>query len=103
MKHHIEHDLDEATARKVTDRAFAEYKARYPSYDPQLRWTSDQLAEISINAKGIRLKGTMEISPKTITMELDVPFLFRPFQKVAIDVIDREVKVWIGKAHEGKL
>jgi hypothetical protein len=103
MKHVIDHDLDTTTARKVADRAFAEYKARFPNYEPNAHWVSDTRADISFNAKGIHIKGAMEITEKTIAMELDVPFLFRPFQKKAIEVIDREVRVWLGKAREGKL
>lgn len=103
MKHIIDHDLDVATARKVADRAFAEYKARFPNYEPTVNWSSERQAEISFNAKGIRLKGTMEIAAKAIEMELNVPLLLRPFQKMAIEVIDREVRVWIGKAHQGQI
>ena len=38
-----------------------------------------------------------------IVMDLDVPFLFRPFQKRAMEVIEREVQVWIGKARSGEI
>lgn len=103
MKHTIDHDLDPATAKKVTDRAFAEYSNRYPDYQPTLRWASDQRADVSFNAKGIKLNGSMDISPKAIVLDLDVPFLLRPFQKKAMEVIEREVKVWIGKAKAGQL
>lgn len=103
MKHEIAHSLDLATAKKVTDRAFDEYKTRYPDYGPNLRWLDERRAEISFNAKGIRLDGTMQVAERTISLDLDVPFLFRPFQKKAIEVIDREVKVWIAKANAGQL
>ena len=52
MKHVIEHGLDEATARKVTEHAFAEYKAKYPSYDPTLSWTSDRAAKFRARRRG---------------------------------------------------
>lgn len=103
MKHEIAHSLDLATAKKVTDRAFAEYKARFSDYDPTLRWVNDQRAEITFNAKGIRLNGAMELAPKAIVLELDVPFLFRPFQKTAIGIIEKEVKAWIEKANQGQI
>jgi hypothetical protein len=103
MKHTIDHDLDLATAKKVTDRAFAEYGSRYPGYEPTLRWTNDRRADVSFNAKGVKLGGEMVIAEKSISLDLDVPFLFRPFQKKAIEVIDREVKVWIEKARNGQI
>lgn len=103
MKHEIPHDLDAATAKKVTDKAFDAYKARFPEYSPNLTWASDRRAEVSFHALGKSLNGSMEIADKTITLDLDVPFLMRPFQGKAVEVIDREVKKWIGKAKAGEL
>jgi hypothetical protein len=36
-------------------------------------------------------------------MELNVPFLLRPFQKTALGVIENEIKRWIDKAKAGKV
>ena len=55
MKHTIDHDLDLATAKKVIDRAFAEYGTRYPAYQPHLRGVDERRADVSFNAKGARL------------------------------------------------
>jgi hypothetical protein len=103
MKHEIPHTLDLATAKKVTDRAFSEYSARFPDYAPTLRWATERRAEIAFKAKGIRLEGAMEVAEKAISLELDVPFLFKPFQKMAVEVIEKEVKVWIEKAKSGQI
>jgi hypothetical protein len=103
MKHSIDHDLDMATAKKVTDRAFAEYGSRYPDYKPTLSWIDERRADVSFSAKGVHLGGAMVIAERSISLDLDVPFLFRPFQKKAIEVIDREVKVWIQKARNGQI
>jgi hypothetical protein len=103
MKQLIPHDLDMPTAKRVVDRAFDEYRLRYPDYQPSLRWLDDHRAEASFNAKGIKLHGTMLLEPKTITLDLDVPFFFRPFQKRALEVIEREVRVWLDKARAGEL
>jgi hypothetical protein len=103
MKHVIQHDLDMPTAKRVVDKAFAEYQARFPDYKPTLAWDSDTHAACSFNAKGVKLAGSMTIETSSIVMDLDVPFLFRPFQKVAVNVIDDEVRRWIGKAKAGEL
>lgn len=103
MKHTIQHDLDTPTAKKVVERAFAEYSAKYAEYRPNLSWASDRKADVSFNAKGVKLNGAMEIEPGNIGLELDVPFLLRPFQKKAIEVIDREVRVWLAKAKAGEI
>src|SRR5262245_48525106 len=103
MEHLIPHDLDLATAKKVADRAFEEYKKRLASYDPQMRWIDDRRAEVSFSAMAMTLKGSLEITKDQIKFELEVPFLLRPFKKKAIDIIDREVKLWIGKAKAGEI
>ena len=103
MKHAIPHDLDTATAKKVTDRAFAEYRARYPGYSPTLRWADERRAEIAFSVKGMHVSGSMTIAERTIDVDLDVPFLLRPFRSVALEVIEREVIAWVGKAHAGQI
>jgi hypothetical protein len=103
MKHVIPHDLEMSLAKRVADRAFAEYKSRFPDYHPSLLWVSDQRANIAFSARGIKLAGAMLIEARAIALELDVPFLFRPFQKTAIEVIEREVNVWLERARAGEL
>ncbi|HSN98904.1 MAG TPA: polyhydroxyalkanoic acid system family protein [Candidatus Nanopelagicales bacterium] len=103
MKHVVPHDLDQDTARRVTDKAFSAYKDRFAEYNPTLQWVNDQRAEVGFSAKGISLKGAFELKPGQIEMDLDVPFLLRPFKGKAISVIDEEIKRWIGKAKAGEL
>jgi hypothetical protein len=103
MKHVIQHDLDMPTAKRATDRAFEEYSRRYPDYHPSLSWTDERHAEVGFKAKGVKLSGAILLEEKSITLDLDVPFLFRPFQKMALDVIEREVRVWLEKARAGEL
>jgi Putative polyhydroxyalkanoic acid system protein (PHA_gran_rgn) len=103
MKHAIPHDLDTATAKKVTDRAFDEYKARFAAYSPTLRWATDRHAEIAFSVKTMHVGGSMTIEDRSIDVDLDVPFLLRPFRSMALEVIDREVKAWIVKAHAGQI
>ncbi len=103
MKHTIEHDLDQATAKRVIDRAFASYKAQLPDYNPTLAWATDRLAKVAFSAKGVQIKGTMTVGTGEIVLDLDVPWLFRIFQGKAVGIIDREVRVWIAKAKAGEV
>jgi hypothetical protein len=43
------------------------------------------------------LTGSVEIKDKSIDLDLDVPFLLRPFQGQAISVIEGEIRVWLDK------
>ena len=103
MKHVIAHDLDVSTAKKVAERAFAEYQHRYAKYDPHFRWATDHRAEVVFNAKGFTLEGKMEVGAREITLDLKVPLLLRPFKGRAMEIIDREVKRWLVRAHQGDL
>ena len=103
MKHVIQHDLDEPLAKRVVDSAFAAYAARYPAYKPSLAWRSDRRADVGFDVKGVKLSGSMTLGANEIDLELDVPFLLRPFQNKALEVIEREVRLWVAKAQAGEV
>jgi hypothetical protein len=103
MKHQIAHDLEPSVAKEVAVRAFESYQKRFADYHPKLNWTGDKDARIEFNVKGMKLQGSIGIQPRTIDLDLDVPFVFRLFKSKAIDVIEREVRAWIEKAKRGEL
>jgi hypothetical protein len=103
MKHQIAHDLDENVAKEVAVRAFESYQKRFADYRPKMQWVGAKDARIEFSVKGLKLQGTIGILPRAIELDLDVPFVFRLFRNKAIEVIEREVKNWIGKAKRGEL
>lgn len=103
MKHVMPHDLSPELAKLAAERAFASYREKYANYNPVLTWISDERAKASFSAKGVTLNGTVELLPKSIAFDLDVPFLLRPFKKKAMDIMDRELNHWIAKAKAGEL
>ena len=103
MKHVMSHDLPQETARKVAEHAFDAYRERYASYQPTLTWTSERLAEASFNAKGLELRGTLELLPSSIAFELEVPFLLRVFKGKAMQIMERELAHWSDKAKRGEI
>jgi hypothetical protein len=103
MKHAVPHDLGPERAKKVAEAALASYQQKFAKYQPEARWTSETRAAISFRAKGISLNGTLDVRPNSIEMDLDVPFLLRPFQGKAIGVIEEAIKDWIAKAKAGQL
>jgi len=102
MKHSVPHDLGKEAAKRAAMAAFDAYKARYAKYNPTANWTNDR-ADISFTAKGITLKGVLEVLPNSIDMDLDVPFLLRPFKDKAMNAINGEITDWIGKARRGEI
>lgn len=103
MKHSVPHDLDPEQARLVTDKALHAYKERFSDYCPEVCWQDDSHAEVKFKAKGVTLKGKFELLPGQINMDMDVPFVFKLFQKKAIEVVEREIREWIGRAKRGEL
>jgi hypothetical protein len=103
MKHQIPHDLDVNVAKEVAARAFDSYRARFANYQPKLQWTGERDARIEFQVKGLKLQGSIGILPRAIELDLDVPFVFRLFKSKAVEVIEREVRVWIAKAKAGEL
>jgi hypothetical protein len=103
MKHYIPHGLDLPLAKKATQKAFETYKAKFADYNPTEKWVSDTRAEIGFQAKGIKLSGSIELEPKRIGLELEVPFLLKMFQGKAIAIIEEEIKEWVEKARKGEL
>ncbi len=99
----IKHDLDVALAKRATEQAFAGYKARFAEFNPTENWVSENRSEIAFSVKGMTLDGAIEIHPGEIHLELDVPFLLKPFRKKALSVIEEEIQDWVAKAKAGEL
>lgn len=103
MKHSVPHDLSPELAKTAAEKAFAAYAERFAEYRPVMRWLDDQRSETSFTVKGITLTGTIELGRREILLDLDVPFLLRPFKAKAIQVIEREIRTWVERARTGKL
>jgi hypothetical protein len=103
MKHAVLHDLGPERAKKVAEAALTSYERKFAKYHPRAQWTSPTRANISFSAKGMTLSGTLEVRATSIEMDLDVPFLLRPFQGTAVGVIEGEIKEWIAKAKAGEI
>jgi hypothetical protein len=103
MKHAVPHDLGQDLAKKVADSAFASYAQKFAKYSPKADWVTPKRANISFSVKGMTLRGSLEVSATSIDMDLDVPFLLKPFKGTAISVIEGEIRDWIEKAKAGEI
>ncbi|MFZ5895619.1 MAG: polyhydroxyalkanoic acid system family protein [Myxococcota bacterium] len=98
MKHVVSHDLGQERAKKVAESALSSYAQKFAQYSPEVRWHSNNKANIAFKIKGMTLSGSLEVLERTIEMDLDVPFMLRPFKSKALDVIEGEIQDWIKKA-----
>src|SRR4051812_27398035 len=101
MKHSVPHDLGQERAKKVAESALSTYSQKYANYNPKVTWTSANTADISFKVKGLSLSGSLEVLDRSIDLDMDVPFLLRPFKSQALGVIEGEIKDWIKKAKTG--
>ena len=98
MKHVVSHDLGQERAKKVAESALSSYSEKFAKYSPEVRWKTENQAHIAFKIKGMTLSGSLEVLDKTIEMDLDVPFMLRPFKSQALSVIEGEIQDWIRKA-----
>ena len=97
MKHQVPHSLGQEKAKQVAIQALASYQRRFAEYSPRVDWTSDSMAKIGFNIKGLKLNGAIEVLPDNFSLDLDVPFVLRPFRGTALAVIEDEIRKWISK------
>lgn len=103
MQHTVSHDLSIELARKAADHALASYQHRFPQYRPTVTWTEPTKATVEFHVTGMSFNGLFEIRPREISMELEVPFLLRPFKNRALEVIEAEIRTWVDKAKRGEI
>jgi len=100
MKHTVLHDLGQDRAQHVAEKALASYSDRFAEYKPTVDWTAPHRARISFKVKGFELNGALAVNPNNIEMDLEVPFFLRPFKQTALNVIEDEIRSWLGKADQ---
>ena len=103
MKHSVSHDLGQERAKQAAEAAIKSYGEKFAKYHPQTRWVTPNRAEISFTVKGIHLSGSIEVREREIDLDMEVPFLLRPFKSQAISVIEGEIREWIDKARAGQV
>ncbi len=103
MKHSVPHTVGQEMAQKVTRAALKSYAERFSEYQPRVTWQTEDQASVGFSVKGMSLSGQVKVRESTIDLEMDVPFLFKPFQKVAMSKIEEEIDGWMAKAKRGEI
>ncbi|WP_437601133.1 polyhydroxyalkanoic acid system family protein [Sorangium sp. So ce590] len=99
MKHTVHHDLNDEEAKSAVLRAMAQYCDRYAEYAPSMLWSDERRADLGFSFKGCKLGGRIELRPRTVDLEIDVPLPLRMFQRMAIAAIDTAMRRFIDEAH----
>ena len=103
MKHSIPHDLNPEQLRAAV-RKFAEvYVQRFQEYNATTEWLNDDQVEVRFKVKGVKLAGRLDLQPKEIGLDMDVPWAFNLFKSRAMKTIEDEVRPWLERAKQGDL
>lgn len=86
---------DPARLRALVDEALAYYQSRYPRAAPEVTWHSPERAELRVQVRGIKLAGQVSFHPDAVEVAVEVPFLLRPLQGLAITRVEHEVTRWL--------
>jgi len=103
VRHVIEHDLTPEQLRLAVSRFADVYCQRFAEYGTTAEWIGDDRVEVRFKVKGIRLAGTLELMPREIGIDMDVPLPLRLFKSRAVSAIEEEVTPWLAKAKAGEL
>ncbi len=103
MTHDIPHDLDFDLAKLAAVKAAEAYGERFAEYDYKAKWVSNDRVELGFTVVGKRLEGAMTVKRDRLQLELEVPFMLRPFRGKAIEIIEKEARQWMAKAKRGEL
>jgi hypothetical protein len=103
MQHAIKHGLTHDQAKAAARSALEQYSQKLAKYAPQIDWQGDSKLKIGFTAKGVHIEGALSIEPDRFVVDVDIPFLLRPFKSKAIEKVEAEAQTWIAKAKAGQL
>jgi hypothetical protein len=103
MKHSVTHTVGKEMATKVAKAALSSYASRFTEYGAKATWATEDRADIGFSVKGMSLNGKVEVRDQAIDLELDVPFILKPFQRQAMAKIESEIDKWMAKAKRGEI
>ena len=103
MQHAIKHGLTHDQAKATVRSAIESYSQKLAKYSGKVVWQGDSKVTIAVSAKGVNLEGSLSIEPDRYVVDVDIPFLLRPFRSRAMQVVEAETQTWIAKAKAGQL
>ena len=103
MKASIKHDLTPEQLRLAVRKFADAYVNRFAEYNAEAAWLNDDQVEVRFKVKGVRLAGRLDLRPREIGLNMDVPLPFHLFKSRAMRAFEEEVTPWLEKAKRGEL
>jgi hypothetical protein len=103
VKHQISHDLAPEQLEKAVRRFAEVYCERFRAYQAEAHWRDPRTLEVSFKVAGTALRGSLQLGPRALEVEMKVPMAFRLFKGRAVRAIEEEVQPWLAAARRGEL
>ena len=93
MRIAIPHKTTRAKARKIVEDKLRNLEQHYGHYAKEVEheWQGDTL-HVGFNAKGIKAKGTVEITETELIVDGKLPLLAKPFESRIRSTVEREAE-----------
>lgn len=103
MKHQIPHSLPPEQLEQAVRRFADVYCERFRDHEAEATWRDATTLEVTFRVAGSTLRGNLQLGPRALEIEMNVPLAFRLFKSRALRAIDEEVKPWLAAAARGEL
>ena len=93
MRIAVEHHTTREKARKIVEQRLKNAEKQYGQMASDLdwEWHGDTL-HVSVKAKGMSLKGTLEVTDTAVIVDGKLPLLARPFETKIRHTVEREAE-----------
>lgn len=102
MKHTVTHPLTRDAARTTLDRMLQTYGSHYAEHDVRTAWADDDTATIAFQVGRRTVEGRVAVRDDCYELDVDLPFLLRPFQGRIARAVDEEVAKWLDATSGGR-
>jgi hypothetical protein len=98
MRHSVHHELEPARAKAMLDRALDTYRAHYAEHGVETAWIDERTAEIGFELTGSKVDGRITVCEDCFDIDLDLPWILRPFSRRIAHSFEQELQRWMAQA-----
>lgn len=98
MRQTVPHSLAPGEARELIERALETYRRHYPEHSIESEWGDVETARVGFHVTGRRIDGTIRICADCYEVDVDLPWILRPFGGRIAGAIEEELRRWVAHA-----
>ena len=98
MRHTVRHTLAPDKAKDVLEHALGAYREHYAEYQVETGWADEETAEIGFRMTGKQVRGKIKVCPDCYDIDLELPWMYRPFTQRIAGAVEQELQRWLARA-----